>query len=60
MEEEQTKLITYIDSVIEQLNKIKADPNKEIEQNCFTLSCIAWHMEQLSVGGIRKSRAKNI
>ena len=56
--EEQTRLITYIDSVIEQLNRIKEEPIKEIEKNCFTLSCIAWRMEMLSVGGIRKKRGR--
>lgn len=54
--EEQTRLITYIDSVIQQLNRIKEEPIKEIEKNCFTLSCIAWSMEMLSVGGIRTRR----
>ena len=54
--EEQTRLINYIDSVIEQLNKIKEDPIKELQDERYTLANIAWSMEMYSIGGIRRRR----
>ena len=52
--EEQTRLINYIDSVIEQLNKIKEDPIKELQDERYTLANMS--MEMYSIGGIRRRR----
>ena len=56
MNANEEQLITYIDSVIEQLNQIKLNPAQEIQNHYFTLTHIAWHMEQKSVSGIRPRR----
>ena len=39
--------------MIEQLNQIKANPDKEIQAEYYSLACIAWRMEMYSIGGIR-------
>ena len=59
MPDKQTQLITYLDSIIEQINQIKTNPEKEIESQYFNLSCIAYRMEIYSIGGFfRRRRGK--
>ena len=59
MLDKQTKLINYLDSVIEQLNQIKTNPDAEIQNEYYSLACIAWRMEMFSIQGIRRRRGKN-
>ena len=56
MDEKKVELLAYINSVITQLENIKNNLDTEIENNCFTLSCIAWHMEQKSFRSRRVRR----
>ena len=56
--DKQTQLINYLDSVIEQLNQIKTNPDAEIQNEYYSLACIAWRMEMFSIQGIRRRRGR--
>ena len=57
--DKQTQLITYLDSIIERIIKIKEKPDIEIANEYFNLSCIAYSLEIYSIGGIRRRRRNN-
>ena len=58
MLDKQTKLINYIDSVIEQLNKIKLNPDAEIQNEYYSLATISWDMQMKSTGIRRRMKNK--
>jgi hypothetical protein len=50
---EEERLATFIDSIIERLNKVKSDLKKEVDGRYFTLYCIG---DDLEVYGLRIER----
>ena len=56
--DKQLALTNFINSVIDDLEKIKTDLDKEIKSEYFTLSCIGDRLVIYSIGGIRCRRGK--
>ena len=58
MEEKQLKLTNFVNSIINELENIKNELEKEIIGEYFNLYCIAYRLEMYSASGISHRRGR--